>query len=150
MLIAVYKDCPGPDSFDFPMAILIWKHLEAVKSGRKVTVANPLRKYVHLSNPNTLPTPGLMTVTSFRKILATRKERQIKKAKIREKVKKNMEKADAPIETVINSLEDDQELSEGADLDDLFDQLQEFPVGPAVHLDDEVDDNIRDVFELIY
>lgn len=142
----MYKDCPGPDNFDFPMAILIWKHLEAVKSGRKVTVANPFRKYVHLSNPSILPTPGLITVTSFRTILATRKERQIKKAKIREKVKKNIGKADAPIETVINSLEDDQELSDGADLDILLDQLEDFPLGQAVHLVDEVDGSIGNVF----
>ena len=64
-MISIYKDCPDPDQFDFPLAILIWKHIEAVKSGRIVTVASPFRRFVHFPNPSPLPTPGYITVTSF-------------------------------------------------------------------------------------
>ena len=128
-LISLYKDCPEPDDFDFPMAICIWKHIEAIKSGRQVTMASPFRRFVYFPNPSSLPTPGKRTVNSFQTILVTRKERQTKKAKIREKISKNIEELDAPIEVVINALEEHEEDEE--ELDDLLVQLETFPCGQA-------------------
>ena len=129
-LISLYKDCPDPADFDFAMAICIWKHIEAFKSGRKVTIASPFRRFVHFPNPSILPTPGKRTVNSFQKVLIARKERQTKKAKIREKINKNIGNLDAPVESIINVLEDDQEIvPDSYEIDDLIEQLDSFPGG---------------------
>ena len=129
-LISLYKDCPDPADFDFAMAICIWKHIEAFKSGRKVTVASPFRRFVHFPNPSILPTPGKRTVNSFQKVLIARKERQTKKAKIREKINKNIGNLDAPVESIINVLEDDQEIiPDRYEIDDLIEQLDSVPGG---------------------
>jgi hypothetical protein len=79
-------------------------------------------------------------VTSFESFLVARKDRQAKKAKIREKVKKNIDKLDAPIENVINILEDDQEMdADTTELDDLLVQLDAYPIGHGPLLvEDEV------------
>lgn len=129
-LISLYKDCPDPADFDFAMAICIWKHIEAFKSGRKVTVASPFRRFVHFPNPSILPTPGKRTVNSFQKVLIARKERQTKKAKIREKINKNIGNLDTPVESIINVLEDDEEIDQdNYEIDDLIEHLDNFPGG---------------------
>ena len=139
-LISLYKDSPDPADFDFPLTICIWKHIEVLKSGRRVTDASPFRRYVHFPNPSRHPTPGKITVTSFESVLVARKGRQAKKAKIREKVKKNIDKLDAPIENVINILEDDQEMdADTTELDDLLVQLDAYHIGHGPLLvEDEV------------
>ena len=138
-LISLYKDCPDPVDFDFALAICIWKHIEVLKSGRKVTEASPFRKYVHFPNPSHLPTPGKVTVTSFQTVLDGRKQRQAKKAKIREKMKKNLDRVEAPIESIINIMEDDQEMDDTSELDDLLVQLDAYPIGHGpIVVDDEV------------
>ena len=59
-----------------------------------------------------------------------RKERQVKKAKIREKVKNSIEDNEVPIESVIEGMDDDE-----ADLDDLLDDINK-----AIAAFDEIDD----------
>ena len=104
-----------------------------------MTEASPFRKYVHFPNPSHLPTPGKVTVTSFQTVLDGRKQRQAKKAKIREKMKKNLDRVEAPIESIINIMEDDQEMDDTSELDDLLVQLDAYPIGHGpIVVDDEV------------
>ena len=136
-LISIYKDAADVDSFDFPMATLIWKHLEAMWSGRQVTQANPLRKYVYFANPPMLTTPGKKCVNSFEEILPARKLRQARKAKIRDKIAKNIDRLDVPVDELIEALEDEEEIEE----DEAKEGVQEQQV-PLVVLEhnDAVDD----------
>ena len=140
-LISIYKDAADVDSFDFPMATLIWKHLEAMRSGRQVTQANPLSKYVYFANPPVLPTPGKKCVNSFEEILPARKLRQARKAKIRDKIAKNIDRLDVPVDDLIEALEDEEEIEE----DEAEQGVQEQQVPLVVLENNDAVDNLVDI-----
>ena len=108
-LISIFKDTPSVDDFDFPLACLVWKYLEAVRSGRQVTAANPLRRFVYFANPAVLPTPGKKCVNAYQDILPARKLRQTRKANIKKKIAKHLDNPEVPVEHLIDALEDEVE-----------------------------------------
>ena len=58
---------------------------------------------------------------------------------ISEKIKKNLDRVEAPIESIINIMEDDQEMDDTSELDDLLVQLDTYPIGHGpIVVDDEV------------
>ena len=56
-----------------------------------------------------LPTPGKRSVNSFKDILVSRKLRQTRRAKIREKITKNLDRPDGLVEGLILTLEDEED-----------------------------------------
>ena len=99
-LISIFKDTPSVDDFDFPLACFVWKCLEAVKCG--------LRKYVHFANPAVLPTPDKKCVNAYQDLLPARKLRQTRKANIRKKIAASLENPEAPVEHLIDALNNDE------------------------------------------
>jgi hypothetical protein len=63
---------------------------------------------VYFANPAILPTPGKKCVNSFQDILPARKLRQTRKAKLRKKIAQNLDRADVPVEAMIEALDEEQ------------------------------------------
>ena len=75
-MLMLLKDSPGPEAFDFELAITIWKYLVAASSENTENVKNHGR-FVCFPNPAILPTPGKFTVRPFSDLLETRKKHEV-------------------------------------------------------------------------
>ena len=96
-----------------------------------------------------LPTPGKKCVNSFEEILPARKLRQARKAKIREKISKNLDRLDVPIDDLIEALDDEEEIDqEEIDQEDEVERnpevQQEVPIVVLEH-----NDAIDDIFDFM-
>ena len=83
----------------------LWELSFGMKNSIYIVTVSSFELVVYFANPAVLPTPGKKCVNSLQDILPARK------AKLRKKIAKNLDRADVPVEAMIEAL-DEEELDE--------------------------------------
>ena len=132
----ILKDVPGPDIFDFDLAITIWKHLTAARKTGSLEPGALGRRFIYFPDPTVLPTPGKCTVKPFKEVLESRTQRQLKKAALRKKL--NQTSPDSSVEDSTLAVA----VFELEELDNIEEALEGFQTEALDDQESEINDEI--------